>query len=86
VKVQQEIVRFDIQNVELSTTKEKLEHSNERLKQAQITTTALQNETSQLALKFEAQEGKRDAEIHSIKAQTQDIIQKYLKDSINNGQ
>jgi hypothetical protein len=86
VKTQQEIVRFDRQNVELSTDKEKLEHSNERLKQAQITTTALRNETAQLALKFEAQEGKRDAEIKSIQAQTQDVIQKYLKDSINNGQ
>ncbi|BDA76594.1 hypothetical protein CAL7716_107600 (plasmid) [Calothrix sp. PCC 7716] len=86
VKVQQEIVRFDRQNVELATDREKLEHSNERLKQAQITTTALRNETAQLALKFEAQEGKRDAEIKSIQAQTQDIIQKYLKDSINSGQ
>lgn len=86
IKVQQEVVRFDKQNVELGIDREKLEHSNERLRQAQITTTALANETAQLALKFEAQEGKRDAEIHSIKAQTQDIIQKYLKDSINSGQ
>ncbi|OUL21484.1 hypothetical protein BV378_26565 [Nostoc sp. RF31YmG] len=85
VKVDQEIVRFDRQNVELAIDKEKLGHSNERLKQAQITTTALANETSQLALKFEAQESKRDAEIKSIQSQTQDIIQKYLKDSINNG-
>jgi hypothetical protein len=85
VKVNQEIVRFDRQNVELAIDKEKLQHSNERLKQAQITTTALANETSQLALKFEAQEQKRDAEIKSIQSQTQDIIQKYLKDSINNG-
>ncbi|MBD2208122.1 hypothetical protein [Calothrix sp. FACHB-168] len=85
VKVNQEIVRFDRQNVELEIDKEKLQHSNERLKQAQITTTALSNETSQMALKFEAQEQKREAEIKSIQSQTQDIIQKYLKDSINNG-
>ncbi|MBD2207828.1 hypothetical protein H6G33_36510 [Calothrix sp. FACHB-1219] len=85
VKVNQEIVRFDRQNVELAIEQEKLQHSNERLKQAQITTTALANETSQLALKFEAQEQKRDAEIKSIQSQSQDIIQKYLKDSISNG-
>lgn len=86
IKVQQEVVRFDKQNVELDIDREKLGHSNERLRQAQITTTALQNETSQLALKFEATEQKRDAEIASIRAQSQDIIQKYLKDSINAGQ
>ncbi len=86
IKVDQEIVRFDKQNVELGIDKEKLTQSNERLKQSQITTVAMQNETTQLALKFEAQESKRDAEIGSIKAQTQDIIQKYLKDSINSGQ
>jgi hypothetical protein len=86
IKVDQEIVRFDKQNVELGIDKEKLTQSNERLKQSQITTVAMQNETSQLALKFEAQEQKRDAEIGSIKAQTQDIIQRYLKDSINSGQ
>ncbi|MBD2214874.1 hypothetical protein H6G27_34265 [Nostoc linckia FACHB-104] len=85
VKVQQEVVRFDRQNVELEIDKEKLQHSNERLKQAQITTTALANETSQMALKFEAQEQKRDADIKSIQSQTQDVIQKYLKDSISNG-
>jgi hypothetical protein len=86
VKVDQEVVRFDKQNIELGIDKEKLTQSNERLKQSQITTVAMQNETSQLALKFEAQEQKRDAEIGSIKAQTQDIIQRYLKDSINSGQ
>jgi hypothetical protein len=85
VKAHQEVVRFDRQNVELEIDKEKLQHSNERLKQAQITTTALSNETSQMALKFEAQEQKRDADIKSIQSQTQDVIQKYLKDSINNG-
>ncbi len=83
IKVNQEIVGFDKQNVELAINREKLEHSNERLKQTQITTTALANETSQLALKFEAQEGKRDAEINSIKHQTQDIIQRYLKGNIS---
>jgi hypothetical protein len=48
IKVKQEVVRFDRQNVELSIDFEKLEHSNERLKQAQITTVALRNETSQI--------------------------------------
>jgi hypothetical protein len=86
VKVHQEIVRFDRQNVELAIDKEKLGHSNEKLKQAQITTTALGNETAQIALKYEAQEGKRGAEIQAINAQKQDIIQRYLKDSIANGQ
>jgi hypothetical protein len=86
VKVDQEVVRFDKQNVELGIDKEKLTQSNERLKQSQIITIAMENETAQLALKFEAQEQKRDAEIGSIKAQTQDIIQKYLKDSITSGQ
>jgi hypothetical protein len=85
IKVQQEVVRFDRQNVELAIDKEKLGHSNERLKQAQITTVALANETAQMSLKYEAQEQKRDGEIRSLQAQTQDIIQKYLKDSINSG-
>ena len=85
VKVHQEVVRFDRQNVELAIDKEKLGHSNEKLKQAQITTVALANETAQMSLKYEAQGQKRDAEIRSLQAQSQDIIQKYLKDSINNG-
>jgi len=83
VKVQQEVVRFDKQNVELDIDLEKLEHSKEKLKQARITTIALQHETSQIGQKFEAQRHKRDAEIKSIQAQSQDIIQKYLKDSVN---
>jgi hypothetical protein len=85
VKVHQEVVRFDRQNVELDIDREKLEQTNEKLKQAQITTLATRNETVQLIQKIEANEGKKDAEIRSIQAQTQDIIQRYLKDSIANG-
>ncbi|NJM23581.1 MAG: hypothetical protein HC907_35650 [Richelia sp. SM1_7_0] len=86
VKVQQEIVKFDKQNIELDIDITKREQSNEKLKQEQIKLTGMQKETSQIVLKIESQERKRDAEIRSIDAQTQDIIQKYLKDSINNGQ
>lgn len=82
IKVDQEIIKFDKQNVELAVDHEKLNQSNERLKQSQITTVAMQNETLQLSLKFEALEGKRDAEIESIKSQTQDIIQRYLKQTV----
>jgi hypothetical protein len=82
IKVDQEIIRFDKQNVELGIDREKLDQSQERLKQSQITTVAMQNETLQLSLKFEALEGKRDAEIESIKSQTQDIIQRYLKQTV----
>lgn len=82
VKVKQNIVEFDIANVELAIRGEKLNQSNERLKQEQIKTTAAQNETIQLVAKIEATEGKRQAEIQRINAQTNDIIAKYLKDSI----
>lgn len=83
VKTHQEIVKFDTQNVELAINYEKLEQTDERLKQAQITTLAGRNETQQLIQKFEAMEGKREASIKALKAQTADIVQKYLKDSIN---
>ena len=82
VKVKQDIVGFDIANVELSIAGEKLNQTGERLKQEQIRTSAAQNETAQLIMKIEATEGKRDAEIKRIQAQTNDIIQKYLSDSI----
>lgn len=85
VKVNQNIVEFDIQNVELAIKGEKLNQSEERLKQEQIKTSAAQNETLQLIEKTEALEGKRNAETQRIKAQTNDIIQKYLKDSIQGG-
>lgn len=83
VKVHQEIVKFDTQKVELAINYEKLEQTDERLKQAQITTLAGKNETQQLVQKFEAMESKREATINQIKAQTADIVQRYLKDSIN---
>ncbi|MBA3920166.1 MAG: hypothetical protein H0X31_00085 [Nostocaceae cyanobacterium] len=83
IKVQQEIFRFDKQNVELSIDREKLEHSHEKLKQSQVVTVNLRSETSQIAQKLEAQQVKRDAEIKAIYSQSNDIIQKYLKDSVN---
>jgi len=82
VKVKQEITKFDIENVNLASTQEKLSQANEGLKQEQIKSLAAQNETEQLRQKMEALEGKRTAEIDRIKSQTQNIIQKYLKDSI----
>jgi hypothetical protein len=82
VKVKQEIVNFDIANVGLEINFEKLNQTNEKLKQEQVKTLAAQNETAQLIEKTEALEGKRSAEIQRIRAQTNDIIQKYLKDSI----
>jgi hypothetical protein len=86
VKVQEEIVRFDKQHIELDIDINKREQSNETLKQEQVKLTGMQKQTSQIVLKIEAQERKRDAEIRSIDAQTQDIIQKYLKDSISSVQ
>ncbi len=85
VKVNQEVVNFDIANIDLAVLGEKRNQSNERLKQQQMTTVAMQNETQQLSRKFEALEDKREAEIQRIQAQTNDIIQKYLKDSIQGG-
>lgn len=85
VKVEQEIVNYDIENVRLDQKFEKLEQENEKLKQEQIKSLAARNETEQLRLKIEAQEGKRNAEISSINASTQNIIQKYLKGSIQQG-
>ncbi|GEM_PF-3524133 len=82
VKVKQDIVEFDIQNVELAIKGEKLNQANERLKQEEIKTTAAQNETVQLVARIEATEGKRQAEIQRINAQTQGIIAKYLTESI----
>ena len=82
IKVNQNIVEFDTQNVELAIKGEKLNQASERLRQEQVKTVAAQNETSQLILKIQATEGKRDAEIQRINAQTNDIIQKYLSDSI----
>lgn len=83
VKVQQETVNYDIENIKLDQKIERREQENEKLKQEQIKTLGARNETEQLRQKIEAQEGKKDAEINSIKAQTQDVIQKYLKGSIH---
>ena len=85
VKVQQELVNYDTENIKLDQKIERREQENEKLKQEQIKTLGARNETDQLRLKIEANELKRDAEISNINAQTQNIIQKYLKDSIHQG-
>lgn len=81
-RVKQNIVKFDIENVRLEQGKEKLTQENEVLKQEQIKTLASKNETEQTRQFLEAKEGLRTVQIDRIKAQTNDIIQKYLKDSI----
>ncbi len=83
VKVQQEVVRFDRQNIELSIDYEKLAQTDEKLKQEQIITNATRTETGLLIQKIAATERKKAAEIQSIDAQTQDIIQRYLKTTIS---
>ncbi|NJO30178.1 MAG: hypothetical protein HC874_23575 [Richelia sp. SL_2_1] len=85
VKVQQELINYDIENIKVDQKLERREQENEKLKQEQIKTLGARNETDQLRLKIEANELKRDAEIQNINAQTQNIIQKYLKDSIHQG-
>ncbi|MEG4032017.1 MULTISPECIES: hypothetical protein [unclassified Microcoleus] len=84
VKVQQELVRFDRQQVELETDLVKRDQSLEKLTQEQTKLLGLQKETTQLTLKIEAVEAKRDAEIQAVQAQTQMILQKYMVESINN--
>ena len=58
VKVQQNIVDFDVANIELEQKLEKRNQAEETLKQEQIKTVATINETEQLRQKLEAQEGK----------------------------
>jgi transcriptional regulator with XRE-family HTH domain len=72
IKTQQEIVNFDIANVNLSTT-------HEKLIQARVTTKAYQNETELMRLFFEAKEQKKTAEIQRLQAESQKITQTYLK-------
>ena len=84
VKVQQEIVRFDRQNIELETDITKREQSGEKLNQENIKLTGMQKETTQLTRRIEANEAKRDAEIQAVEVQTQMVKQKYLVESINN--
>lgn len=84
VKVQQEIVRFDRQNIELETDIVKREQSGEKLNQESIKLTGMQNETTQLTRRIEANEAKREAEIKAVEVQTQMVRQKYLVESINN--
>lgn len=82
VKVQREVTRFDTQNVELASDREKLYQADERLKQQQIITQATRTETQQLIAKVEATESKRNAEIEGLKAQTNEIISKYLTNAV----
>lgn len=83
IKVQQEIVRFDRQNIELDIDIVKLEQSSEKLNQEGIKLTGMQKETTQIIRKIEAMELRRDAEIKGIEIQTQQIVQKYLVESMN---
>jgi hypothetical protein len=83
VKVQQEIVRFDRQNIELEIDKVKLEQSGEKLNQENTRLLGLEKETTQLSRKIEAMESKRDAEISLLESQTQEIRQKYLIESVS---
>lgn len=82
IKVQQNIVDFDVANIELEQKIQKRDQANEGLKQEQIKTLAAINETEQLRQKLEALEDKREAEIQRIIAQTNQISQKYLQESI----
>lgn len=77
-------MRFDRQTIELETDLVKRDQSLEKLTQEQTKLMGLQKETSQLTLKIEAVEAKRDAEIQAVHAQTQMILQKYMVESINN--
>ena len=68
VKTQQEIVHFDIANVEFETSLEKLKQADQKLIMGKINTQALINETQQLRLLTEALEQKRDVGIKKIEA------------------
>lgn len=83
IKTQQAIVGFDCQNIELDIDREKLEQSNEKLRQAQVTTLGIRNETQQLIQLIEAKEGLKESQIKSIQSQTQDVTQRYLQGSFN---
>jgi len=79
VKVQQEVVNFDIANVNLATNQEKLIQADEKLIQARVTSQAYRNETEQMRMFYEAKEQKKNAEIQRLQAESQKIIQTYLK-------
>ncbi|MBC1238502.1 hypothetical protein [Nostoc sp. 2RC] len=79
IKVQQEVVNFDIANVNLATSQEKLIQADEKLIQARVTSQAMRSETEQMRQFFEAKELKKNAEIQRLQAESQKIIQTYLK-------
>jgi len=79
IKGQNEVVNFDIANVNLATTQEKLLQADEKLIQAKVTTQAYRNETELMRVFFESKEQKKNAEIQRLQAETQKIIQTYLK-------
>jgi hypothetical protein len=83
-KVQQEIVRFDRQNIELETDIVKREQSAEKLNQESIKLMGMQKETTQITRKIEAVEAMRDADIQSIQQRRQMILQKLAVDTIAN--
>lgn len=82
IKTQQEVVNFDIANVNLATNQEKLLQADEKLIQARVTTQAYRNETEQLRSFFEAKEQKKNAEIARLKAESATIIQQYLQGKV----
>lgn len=82
VKVQHEVVNFDLANVNLATNQEKLLQADEKLIQAQVTTQAYRNETEQMRQFFEAKEQKKSAEINRLKAESATIIQQYLQGKV----
>lgn len=78
VKVDHEIVNFDIANVELDTNFEKLRQTNLVNVQAKITTQHFENEVQQLRLFYEAKERNKVAQIQALDYQSMQIEQKYL--------
>lgn len=83
IKVQQAIVGFDRQNIELEIDKVKLDGAGEKLNQEQVKLLGLRKETTQITRKIEAIEAKREAEINVLDAQTREIRQKYLVESVS---
>lgn len=82
VKTQQEIVNFDVANINLDINREKLTQADEKLIQARVTTQAYRNETEQMRMFFEAKEQKKTAEINRLKAESATIIQQYLQGQV----
>jgi hypothetical protein len=85
VKTQTEIINFDIANVEQDINREKLLQTDQKLVQAKISTTHEHRVTEQLRLFYEASERKKDSQIKILDLQNQELMQKYLTDTIQGG-